>query len=324
VLASRGSGAFVTCKLRRAWPEECEERAGGKGLTGLAVAPGGGVVSFAAFDRALAQTLGPEPVVPAADRVLLGTRLDAELALGRELFHRVGDARISNSQMGCATCHVDGREDGLVWRLKGERRQTPMLAARLAPTAPYNWLGQSPTLEENVTQTIGRLGGSGLEEKEVRALARYIRDGLRAPALAPPRDAELVAQGERVFHDPRVGCNGCHLSDAAFTGGGANDVGMTGAHELEEMRAVEPAASAHVFDTPSLLYVGLTAPYFHDGSAATLDDVLRENRNRMGHTSQLTRKERRALVAYLESLGGSVQPLAAHQVFERLARADHR
>src|SRR5207248_2313722 len=88
-------------------------------------------------------------------------KLDPELVLGRALFHRTDHTGISTVALGCISCHPDGREDGLVWRVKGTRRQTPMLAGRLRETAPYNWAGTTKTLEENITQTIERLGGEG-------------------------------------------------------------------------------------------------------------------------------------------------------------------
>jgi cytochrome c peroxidase len=49
------------------------------------------------------------------------------------------------------------------------------------------------------------------------------------------------------------------------------------------------------FDTPTLLEVWRTAPYLHDGSAATLREVLvdRNHSDRHGHTSHLTPNHKR-------------------------------
>jgi cytochrome c peroxidase len=44
------------------------------------------------------------------------------------------------------------------------------------------------------------------------------------------------------------------------------------------------------------------APYFHDGSAASLQVLIEQNANRMGKTAQLTPVERAELVAFLRSL----------------------
>ena len=65
------------------------------------------------------------------------------------------------------------------------------------------------------------------------------------------------------------------------------------------------------FRTPSLRNVALTAPYFHDGSAATLEDVVRfyikggnENPNRDWQLEpvSLNETEQRDLVEFLKAL----------------------
>jgi cytochrome c peroxidase len=58
------------------------------------------------------------------------------------------------------------------------------------------------------------------------------------------------------------------------------------------------------YDTPTLVEIWRTAPYLHDGSAATLREVLVERNpaDRHGKTSQLKPSEIDDLVAYLLSL----------------------
>ena len=57
-----------------------------------------------------------------------------------------------------------------------------------------------------------------------------------------------------------------------------------------------------MFDTPSLTGIADSAPYLHDGSAATLHDVLVQTRGHMGNTSSLSDDDLDALVEYLRSL----------------------
>jgi cytochrome c peroxidase len=57
-----------------------------------------------------------------------------------------------------------------------------------------------------------------------------------------------------------------------------------------------------VLDTPTLKGVYYTAPYFHDGSAPTLYDVLEREGSRMGKTSHLTHMQKQQLIAYLLTL----------------------
>lgn len=70
------------------------------------------------------------------------------------------------------------------------------------------------------------------------------------------------------------------------------------------------------FKVPTLREVARTAPYMHDGSLATLEDVIefydkggKPNPNLMPLVRPLglTPEEKRALVAFLESLSGVVQ-----------------
>jgi hypothetical protein len=60
-------------------------------------------------------------------------------------------------------------------------------------------------------------------------------------------------------------------------------------------------------DTPGLAGLWASAPYLHDGSAATLLDVLttRNTNDQHGTTSALTAEQRTDLVEYLLSLDGS-------------------
>jgi cytochrome c peroxidase len=56
------------------------------------------------------------------------------------------------------------------------------------------------------------------------------------------------------------------------------------------------------FKTPSLRHLAGRPPYFHDGSAASLEDLVERNADRMGQTSHLSREQRAALVAFLKTL----------------------
>ncbi len=256
----------------------------GDGASGVAFDSNGVLLTWAAFDRKLTRARYAGGTLADAGSVGVGkSRVPGVVALGRRLFHTASSPRLSAAGLSCATCHVDGREDGLVWRLEQSVRQTPALAGRLKGTEPYTWLGTAHTLEQSIEGTVSRLGGTGLNQTQRRALARYLVEGMRA--MPPQRDDELlVTQGRLLFHSERTGCASCHPSDGAFTDGAVHAIGAT------------------AVDTPSLIGVALTAPYYHDGSAGSLEELLEKNRDRMGTTSSLSDGERRALAAYLRSL----------------------
>ncbi|MCA9906885.1 MAG: c-type cytochrome, partial [Anaerolineae bacterium] len=111
-------------------------------------------------------------------------------------------------------------------------------------------------------------------------------------SLQPPEtpaqyavDADQVRRGEQVFAEQD--CAQCH-SGSAFTNGQLVDVGTS-------------SPAGELYDTPSLRWLWLSAPYFHDGRAATLGDVFS-----MAGAHYLLDKVRMddidALIAYLLTL----------------------
>ena len=218
--------------------------------------------------------------------------LRSDLARGRRLFHAEDDRRISRDGRACASCHPEGRDDGLVWRLGEGPRQTLSLAGHVE-RGPYGWHGVHATLEGNISETLTRLGGSGLPEEDLKALASYLREGLRAPEhVASSSAAEpLVARGREVFTSEKTGCNGCHALGDGTSDRAVHDVGS---------RAKDEARAA--FRTPPLGMLEATAPYFHDGRYATLEALLDDNLDRMGQTSHLSADDRAALLAFLRTL----------------------
>jgi DNA-binding beta-propeller fold protein YncE len=268
------------------------------GPTGIALDPRGhrvAVWSAFAHEAALVDLAGgPTLRLPLARRA--GSPMNAELARGRVLFHAAFDPRISRDGRACASCHPDGREDGLTWSTPNGPRQTILLAGRVAGSAPYGWFGKNGSLEEHVTHSLERLGGQGLTLPEHRAdfaaLLAYVaalRGPSRAGAAVDPARAQLAELGRTLFNDERQGCATCHLD------GGTDRL----AHDVQ---SGNPDEISLRFDTPSLRFVGDSAPYFHDGRYGTLDELLRKCDGTMGHTAQLGAEERRALEVYLESL----------------------
>jgi mono/diheme cytochrome c family protein len=201
-------------------------------------------------------------------------------AVGRDLFYRTNDRRVSFDGLSCASCHVDGEDDGLTWQTPDGPRQTLSLAGRVAGSAPYGWSRRATDAHEYVSGTISRLGGAGLTDRELDALVGYVH-ALPAP---PPEvlDAAAVAEGERIF--VAQGCASCHP-------GGETD---RRAHRID---ADEPT-----FDSPSLRRVGLSAPYFHDGRYRSLRELLADPKSPMGDTKSLRPHEIPKLELYLRSL----------------------
>ncbi len=74
-----------------------------------------------------------------------------------------------------------------------------------------------------------------------------------------------------------VGCNSCH-NGPALGGQMYRKLGFVFAYETKDPgreKVTGDPADRQVFKVPSLRNVAKTGPYFHDGSIATLDEVVR-------------------------------------------------
>ncbi len=125
-------------------------------------------------------------------------------------------------------------------------------------------------------------------------------------ALSPP-----ARRGYALFNSERLGCANCHggflFTNQEYANNGLyeqyNDPGRMRLTGLEQDRAV--------FKIPSLRNVGVTAPYMHDGSLTTLEQVIdhyqsggkpHPNKSPLLRPFSLSDQERQDLLAFLNSL----------------------
>lgn len=296
---------------------------GCSGPTGMAFGHDEIVVHCAASFTWVRVPIAPEIGKPAL-RTYATDPLPEQAAAGRRFFVDAKDRTISGG-LGCAGCHPEGRDDGHVWHeidtarsgidtpfdvvktvfvsgihvaeTDGHARQTPMLAGRVASPGPYGWKAQAKTLEDRIKEgtELHRWRTPPFDDESadriVKSLASYLRVGLVAPDTIRPLTEEEKL-GKSIFDRRDVGCAMCH---------GDGGDGVTHYFSPWHTRSGFEADLSG-FRTPNLRFVSHTAPYFHDGSAVTLDDLVHDNDDRMGKTNQLDDRERRALVAYLRTL----------------------
>jgi DNA-binding beta-propeller fold protein YncE len=289
LVASQGTGELFELDARALDPAMSVRHAYvvGEGPKGVDVAGGVAAVWSQLSHEIAVVSLGSGTV---ERRVIAGDPLPPDVAAGRRLFFTERDGRISRDGRACGACHPEGRDDGLTWKLGAGPRQTPTLLGRL-DRGPFGWQAKHARLEDNMHETMTRLGGTGLPEGDLGRLAAFVRRGLARPPRAEAADVALAARGRALFTSEKVGCSGCHRVDTEFSDRSLHDVAS---------RAPTDASAA--FRTPPLLYVGSSAPYFHDGRYPTLEALLADNFDRMGQTSQLSRGDLQALAAFLRTL----------------------
>ncbi len=104
-----------------------------------------------------------------------------------------------------------------------------------------------------------------------------------------------------------VGCVTCHAG-ATIGGGLFGKLGVVEPYATEDLGRFEVTgddSDKHVFKVPSLRNIAKTAPYLHDGSIASLDEMVRlMGRYQLGR--QLTDAQVTDIVAFLDSLTGEI------------------
>ncbi|MBA3455791.1 MAG: c-type cytochrome, partial [Deltaproteobacteria bacterium] len=136
----------------------------------------------------------------------------------------------------------------------------------------------------SLARTVTRLGGSGLMPDQTTALVSYL--AVLPPPRPPTLDHAAVARGKQVF-DGAGGCVECH-SGPRFTDGTR--------HRFK--------STLELADTPSLIGLSASAPYYHDGSAETLEVLVGGGGevHGMGDMSELSPAQRADLAVFLSSL----------------------
>jgi YVTN family beta-propeller protein len=199
-----------------------------------------------------------------------------DIIIAQQFFYTATDRRMSaNGWLSCANCHFDGMSDGRVWRgFPDGPRRTPVLYD-LSVTGPYNWSGTWDELADVEHKIRWLQAGSGLIDNEqanpplgdpnagrsvdLDLLTSYLSK-LEGPQPPFAFDPAVVGRGQKVFEEQ--GCATCH----------AGSIGTD--LQMHDVGTGESEKGGKAFDTPSLRWLWLSAPYFHDGSAATLQDVF--------------------------------------------------
>ncbi|MBL8329748.1 MAG: DUF1929 domain-containing protein [Rubrivivax sp.] len=253
----------------------------------------------------------------------IGTeKLAANVLKGKQLFYDAKDTRLArDSYMSCASCHADGGHDGRTWDLTGMGeglRNTVSLRGRGQGHGRLHWSGNFDEVQDFEGQIRGLAGGSGLMSDaqflagtrretlgdakagvnaDLDALAAYVRSlDQFEPSPARQADGSLSAAGQRGRTLFAAQCASCHAG-SAFT-----DSDKRVMHDIGTLKASSGQRLGRQLiagiDTPTLRDVSTTAPYLHDGSAATIEGAIQ------AHTRPtLTAAELADVSAYVRQIG---------------------
>lgn len=268
-----------------------------------------------------------------------------EWVRGKILFNTANYPMSGRRWVSCSSCHPDGHHDARTWHNPEGLRNTTALFG-MAHTHPLHWSGDRDeaqdfeyTIRSPLMQGPGLFRGRikpkvGFEKaelgqkltglsKDLDALALYCNSldfPLSPHAAGKGKLTPAAEEGKKLFFSEKVGCAKCHsgpyysdsLTKSPYN---LHDVG-TGKDDPSEKMGTK-------YDTPSLLWIYRSAPYLHDGKAATLHDVLTKcnKDDKHGKTSHLSPQEIDNLVEFLKSLPYDTPPAMTPNTVENVLQA---
>lgn len=239
---------------------------------------------------------------------LAGPKEISVLRHGEQTFYT---ARYSfQGQIGCANCHIDSTFDGMTWDLEPDGFGVDVVDNRpiedLKDTEPYKWNGGNPNLPTECGPRTEKYfwRSENYDSLTLTDLVTYIRSLPSRPNRWRSANGELTPaqdRGKATFEraNDKFGkpipesnrCNFCH-SGPKGTDQKSFDVGTGKATDR-----------TGVLDTPQLTNIAITAPYLHDGTARTLEEIWTtyNPEDKHGRTNDLTKDELNDLIEYLRT-----------------------
>jgi YVTN family beta-propeller protein len=250
--------------------------------------------------------------------------MPAGLRHGLRLFYSSNSAVFPLTQnfwMSCATCHLEGQSDAVTWKFAQGPRDTPSNAGGPINTGfLFRQATRNDVIDYDITIRVEQGGSYDRTNPDqiadLQALADFTNYAIpfpQNPNVSP--DGGLNASqthGQTLF---AANCANCHEGSFYTDSGKGNptldlDAGPILLHDvgtcvLDAGYNDQPTTdidgnprTSCDFDTPTLRGVFATAPYFHDGSAATLIDAVA----RMPSSTTLSDTDIADIAAYLETL----------------------
>lgn len=265
---------------------------GGHGPRGLAVS---GTKIYAAeyFSDSVSVVDAAAEAQPALQTFALGPQVSPSPARRGEMLFSDAD-RCFQKWQSCASCHPDGRADGLNWDLLNDGLGNPkntknMLLAFATP--PVMSLAVRGKMEDAVRAGFRFIQFTNPPEEEFVAVGEYLKamQPVPSPHLVKGQLSPAARRGQEVY--TAAGCANCH-PPPLYTDLKRHELGLGAG--LDKAKA---------FDTPTLCEVWRTAPYLYDGRAATLKEALTScnQENKHGQTTGLSAGDLEALLEYVLS-----------------------
>jgi CxxC motif-containing protein (DUF1111 family) len=212
----------------------------------------------------------------------------------------------------------DGRVGKFGWRAQFATLEEFVAAAcanEIGLGTPRSAQGQS------LRETNGPSVRRDLDERQFAALCGFVDSLPRPVRKVPHNSAERLRaeRGEAVFH--KIGCATCHTPDLGGVQGVYSDfllhrVGYYGGNSTPAGPVAAGDTLVDEWKTPPLWGVADSAPYFHDGASATLQDAILRHGGEAKEVKEtytrLRAAEQEQLLAFLRTLKAPPNAAPAH------------
>ena len=242
---------------------------------------------------------------------------------GKRIFYNASDNagafgrnRMSGEgYISCATCHIDGSHDGRTWdftgRGEGLRNTTDLRGRRGTGHGFIHWSGNFDEVQDFENDIRNAFGGDGFmsdddfvlssntlgQQKagfspDLDALAAYVSslDANNLPR-SPYRNANgsktaSALNGASIFTANH--CSDCHGGDS-FTESNLIALNLRNVGSINATSGLRLGNTLTGIDTPTLLSIFDTAPYFHNGEASNLESVFNQAGGQIYQAEDTTR-----------------------------------
>ncbi|HUM05134.1 MAG TPA: beta-propeller fold lactonase family protein [Terriglobales bacterium] len=231
------------------------------------------------------------------------------LRRGERLFYTADFA--FQGAFGCSNCHIDSTVDGLQWDLEpdgfGKDIVDNRLLENLAGTEPFKWNGGNPNMPTECGPRTEKFfyRSQSFNDQELTDLVTYVYSLPYRPNRNRLPNGELTPAQERgkaIFERTKAR-NGTPIPVASQCGYCHSGPKYTN-QQLFNVGTGKPTDRSPLIDVPQLPNVADSAPYLHDGSARSLEEIwtIYNPRDQHGVTNDLKKDELNDLIEYLKTL----------------------
>lgn len=280
---------------------------------------------------------------PQENRIQFDTITKEQIALGKRLFFDTRLS--ANNTISCGTCHLphlaftDGKKisEGIRGN-KSRHNSSTLLNIGFSPTFMFDNRAQNLEIQtliplHDTNEMAGNINSiSKIFEKDetlqvlshkaynspldgyalTRSLAAFIKSLIAADSkyddFLKSKDESIFTKeeklGKNLFFGNKAKCNSCHTAPL-FTNHKHYDIGIERGKDIGLMGASHKKEDSARFKTPTLRNITITAPYFHDGSVATLEELMKIKCSQSSKDYQavsLSAIEQKQIIAFLKTL----------------------